>query len=159
LSALLDIRHGGDIWDGTRGRLNKIGVTEESAENNRGTYIIPGVHADGSANTTPVTAQKYFQQYMGDALGVQSQNIETVNWLRLRDVSLTYRFTELLKSNLKFLQNCELTLSGRNLWLNTNYKGVDPETSLTGAGSHINGFDYFNNPGSKSVSLALKLGF
>ena len=159
LSALLDIRHGGDIWDGTRGRLNKIGVTEESAENNRGTYIIPGVHADGSTNTTPVTAQKYFQQYMGDALGVQSQNIETVNWLRLRDVSLTYRFTDLLKSNLKFLQNCELTLSGRNLWLNTNYKGVDPETSLTGAGSHINGFDYFNNPGSKSVSLALKLGF
>lgn len=158
VSALLDIRHGGAIWDGTRGRIQRYGLSEESAANNRGTYIIPGVYADGTTNTSPITAQKYFEQYKGDVLQVQSQNIENVNWVRLRDVSLSYRFNDLQKAGLSFIQNLEITLSGRNLWLNTNYKGVDPETSLTGAGSHIQGFDYFNNPGSKSVSLALKLG-
>ncbi|WP_165769762.1 SusC/RagA family TonB-linked outer membrane protein [Flavobacterium araucananum] len=158
LSALLDFRHGGDVWDGTRGRIQRYGLSEESAENDRGNYIIPGVHTDGSANTTPISAQKYFEQYKGDVLQVQSQNIENVNWVRLRDVSISYRFNDIQKAGLSFVQNLEITLSGRNLWLDTNYKGVDPETSLTGAGSHIQGFDYFNNPGSKSVSLALKLG-
>jgi TonB-linked SusC/RagA family outer membrane protein len=158
LSAFLDIRHGGDVWNGTRGRIQRYGLSAESAENDRGTYVIPGVHADGSVNTTPVTAQNYFAQYKGDVLQVQSQNIETVNWVRLRDVSVSYRFNDLQKGNFKYVQNLEITLSGRNLWLNTNYKGVDPETSLTGAGSHIQGFDYFNNPGSKAVSLAIKIG-
>jgi hypothetical protein len=41
----------------------------------------------------------------------------------------------------------------------TKYKGVDPETSLTGAGSNLQGFDYFNNPGTKSIFLGVKLGF
>lgn len=36
---------------------------------------------------------------------------------------------------------------------------VDPETSLTGAGSNLQGFDYFNNPGTKSLFLGVKLGF
>jgi len=53
----------------------------------------------------------------------------------------------------------EINLSGRNLWLDTDYPGVDPETSLTGAGSNIGGFDYFNNPGSKSYSLGVRVGF
>jgi hypothetical protein len=44
------------------------------------------------------------------------------------------------------------------LLLFTNYKGVDPETSLTGAGSNIQGYDYFNNPGTKSVFFGLKIG-
>ncbi len=59
----------------------------------------------------------------------------------------------------KFINSAEVSFSGRNLWLETNYKGVDPETSLTGAGSRINGLDYFNNPGSKSFIMSLKLGF
>ena len=50
-------------------------------------------------------------------------------------------------------------MTGRNLLLFTKYTGVDPETSLTGAGSNINGFDYFNNPGTKSYLINLKAGF
>jgi hypothetical protein len=42
--------------------------------------------------------------------------------------------------------------------LRTKYKGVDPETSLTGAGSNINGYDYFNNPGSKSILFGIRVG-
>jgi hypothetical protein len=30
---------------------------------------------------------------------------------------------------------------------------------LTGAGSNINGFDYFNNPGSKSYLFGVSFGF
>ena len=82
--------------------------------------------------------------------------IETVNWVRLRDVTLSYDFK---KTIFKFINSAQVSLTGRNLWLLTNYKGVDPETSLTGAGSRINGLDYFNNPGSKSIIMNLRLTF
>jgi hypothetical protein len=59
----------------------------------------------------------------------------------------------------KYIQYVDFTVTGRNALLWTKYKGVDPETSLTGAGSNLQGFDYFNNPGTKSLLLGIKVGF
>ncbi|MDQ1167428.1 hypothetical protein [Flavobacterium sp. SORGH_AS_0622] len=82
--------------------------------------------------------------------------VTDVNWIRLRDITLSYDFNV---KKFTAINSAQLSFTGRNLWLNTNYKGVDPETSLTGAGSKINGLDYFNNPGSKSFIMSLKVGF
>ena len=49
-----------------------------------------------------------------------------------------------------------ISFIGRNLWLSTKYKGVDPETSLTGASNSL-GMDYFNMPGTKSYGLSLRV--
>ncbi|TRX34736.1 SusC/RagA family TonB-linked outer membrane protein [Flavobacterium sp. ZT3R18] len=155
LSAFLDIRHGGVVYNGTQARLNNVGVSEESADRQR-TYIIEGVKADGTPNTTPISARTYFREYLGDAGGAAEQFVTTVNWVRLRDVSLSYDFNT---SKISSISSAQLSFTGRNLWLSTNYKGVDPETSLTGAGSRINGLDYFNNPGSKSIIMSLKVSF
>ena len=158
LSAFLDFRQGGDVYNGTYARLNRFGRTQESATNRNGTYVIPGVKEDGSTNDIEISPVDYFQKYKGDGGGAAEQFVESVNWVRLRDVSITYN----LKSS--FVQNIGLTglsfsATGRNLWLSTNYKGVDPETSLTGAGSNIGGLDYFNNPGSKSYGFKINLTF
>ena len=158
LSAFLDFRQGGDVYNGTYARLNRFGRTQESATNRNGTYGIPGVKEDGSINDIEINPVDYFQKYKGDGGGAAEQFVESVNWVRLRDVSITYN----LKSS--FVQNIGLTklsfsATGRNLWLSTNYKGVDPETSLTGAGSNIGGLDYFNNPGSKSYGFKINLTF
>ena len=80
--------------------------------------------------------------------------MENVNWFRLREVALSYR----IKFK-KYLDYVDLSVSSRNLYLNTNYKGVDPETSLTGAGSNLQGFDYFNNPGTRSYIFGVNFGF
>ena len=136
-------------------RLHNFGVSAASEDRER-TYIIDGVKADGSKNTTPVTAKNYFQRYLGDGGGAAEQAVTDVNWVRLRDVTLSYDFN--VKS-FPSISNAQISFTGRNLFLHTNYKGVDPETSLTGAGSRINGLDYFNNPGSKSFIMSLKVGF
>jgi len=44
----------------------------------------------------------------------------------------------------------------RNVIVWTPYKGIDPETSLTGATS-AQGIDYFNVPGTMSMGLTLKI--
>lgn len=156
LSVLFDIRHGGDILNGTYARLTRLGRTAITVDRER-TYVVPGLKADGTVNTTPVSALNYFSRYLGDNGGAAEQFIETVNWFRVRELSLSYRLAPV--SLTKYLNYIDLSITGRNLFLDTNYKGVDPETSLTGAGSNINGFDYFNNPGSKSFLFGINVGF
>ncbi len=157
-SAFLDIRNGGDVYNGTYARLNRFGMTAESAENREGTYIIPGVKADGTQNDIQISPNDYFSKYVGDGGGAAEQFVETVDWVRLRDISFSYKFGKDITEKLG-LTSLQLSASARNLWLSTDYKGVDPETSLTGAGSNIGGLDYFNNPGSKSYRFSLNLTF
>lgn len=161
LSALLDVRHGGKIWNGTYARLTAYGRTAATLDRNR-TYVIAGevLGPDGkyTPNTKAVDAKTYFQNMLGD-LGEESATENSVydgSWVRLREVALSYRYN--LK-NSNFIKSAELVLTGRNLWLHTKYPGVDPETSLTGAGSNLTGFDYFNNPGTKTFAVGVRFGF
>lgn len=155
LSFLLDFRKGGDIWNGTYARLNQVGKSIDSEDRER-TYVFDGVFENGQPNDQEISAQDYYRFVVGDAGGASEEFVETVDWVRLRDVSIGYTFTF---SETAKIRSLNLNITGRNLWLSTNYKGVDPETSLTGAGSNLNGFDYFNNPGSRSVLFGASFSF
>ncbi len=165
-SFFFDIRQGGSIYNGTYARLNNLGRTLESEDRDR-TYLIEGVYAEGTIingqdvsgqqNTTEVNAIDYYRRYVGDAGGAAEQFVEDGGWVRLRDVNLGYRFN--LDESSIGIQYVELSFTGRNLLLITDYKGVDPETSLTGAGSNIGGLDYFNNPGARSYIFGVKFAF
>jgi len=168
LSALLDVRQGQSIWNGTIARLHRIGRTAESANRER-MYVIPGVLSTGTdANGNPIpgternnveiSAYDYFTSYIGDvASAAKEQSIYDGSWIRLREVGLSYRFN--LKGKVPIVKDLSLGFTGRNLWLKTNYPGVDPETSLLGAGSNLNGWDYFNMPGSKSYIFSISVDF
>jgi TonB-linked SusC/RagA family outer membrane protein len=157
-SFLIDIRHGGDIWNGTYARLSRIGKTAESADRNR-TYIIDGVKEDKiTPNDKVISANAYYSTYLGDGGAFATENaVQDGSWVRLRDLSLFYRYK--LKAGKCPVSSIDIGYTGRNLWLKTKYKGVDPETSLTGGSSNIGGFDYFNNPGTKGHLISLKINF
>lgn len=156
LSGLLDIRHGGILWNGTYARLNRIGKTQESADGRDKSYVIEGVKADGTPNDVPVAALQYFSTFKGDGGAYAVENaIQDGSWVRLREVSLSYTLPKITK----YLNGLTIYATGRNLWLSTDYQGVDPETSLTGAGSSIGGFDYFNMPGARSYIVGLRTNF
>lgn len=154
LYGLLDIRQGGDLWGGTIFRLNRIGKMAATA-NRSDFYVIEGVKADGTPNDIKISPADYFTRYVGDGGGAQEQAIFDGSWIRLREVTLSYTLPKFAK----VLKNANIFVTGRNLWLKTDYPGVDPETSLTGAGSNIGGFDYFNMPGSRSYIIGLNASF
>jgi outer membrane receptor protein involved in Fe transport len=166
LSFLWDIRNGSKIWNGTKMRIDRLGRSKATTDREHD-YTIDGVLATGvdangyaiagdQANNVPVDAQTYYQQYTGDLGGATEMGIENSGWVRLRDVSLSYRYKF---TNPKYIQHIDFTVTARNVLLFTDYSGVDPETSLTGAGSNISGFDYFNNPGTKSVMFGIRVAF
>jgi TonB-linked SusC/RagA family outer membrane protein len=163
---LWDIRKGGDMWNGTAQSLNTKGKSAATVDRNA-TYAIAGVYDAGTPNagqahTTQVPGYNgqgndYFTYIMGQN-GADENAIQDGGWVRLRSVSLSYRFDLTKKEKKHTFKYVELGASARNLYLHTKYTGVDPETSLTGAGSNIKGFDYFNNPGTKSMMFNLKVG-
>lgn len=164
---LWDIRHGGQIWNGTRASLysrGKLAATEDRTS----MHNITGVFDDGTPNAgkaSSINLPGYdgsgadYYTYMKGQNGPTENSIEDGSWVRLRSVNASYRFNLNCKDKKCGFKYIELGLTGRNLLLFTKYTGVDPETSLTGAGSNINGFDYFNNPGTKSYLINLKAGF
>ncbi|MFW5708154.1 MAG: hypothetical protein ACOC12_09550, partial [Bacteroidota bacterium] len=87
--------------------------------------------------------------------GPTSQFVEKTDWVRLREVTLSYRLSRSLLARTRF-QSAEIFITGRNLWLSTPYTGIDPETSLIGAGNG-QGLDYFNMPGTSSYVVGLRV--
>ncbi|MEZ0453905.1 SusC/RagA family TonB-linked outer membrane protein [Sphingobacterium thalpophilum] len=156
LSFLWDFRKGGKIWGGTQAGLYNRGKAAETADRER-MYVIDGVYESGAnagqANTTEITALSYFRNYLGNSNSEIA--IQNGSWARLRSVDFSYRFKNFSKS----IQYIQVGVNLRNVLLITDYKGVDPETSLTGSNQNFAGYDFFNNPGTKSYSLNLRFGF
>ncbi|MDR3350344.1 MAG: SusC/RagA family TonB-linked outer membrane protein [Prevotellaceae bacterium] len=186
LSFLLDYRIGGDVYNGTEHYLTDNGMSTRSA--NRESLSITGVVDTGTkdADGNPVyTAPQTFtyeagkmytvgsQQMKGEyiiqnyywqgAYALESANYMTnTNWLRLRSVSLSYSLPESVLRKLKVVKNLTATVTGTNLLLWTNYKGMDPETSAAGSGavgSSSVGIDYCGIPALAGVSFGLNLTF
>jgi TonB-dependent starch-binding outer membrane protein SusC len=90
---------------------------------------------------------------------------EDGDFIRLREIALTYNIPAGLASRLKS-RNASITLSGRNLWLATKYSGLDPESNENGRGStgaltdnFLVSTDGFGLPLQRRVSLILNFGF
>ncbi len=174
-----DIRHGGQMWNGTRGALANKGTSYETA--NRGTStVFKGllghldangnvVHLDkdgvtelpgpGVANTIQSKYDQYYWQNIGSSFGSGPQEVDILGsgFSRLRQISLSYELPQSIYGpNAKFT-SISVTIFANNLWLMTKYDGVDPETSLAGP-ANAQGLDYFNNPGTKSYGIRLNIG-
>lgn len=158
LSFMWDVRQGGDVFNATAYTLVLSGLSPMTLD--RGTAVIPGViESTGAVNDKAIPmGQDYYQTKFAN----NSRNfVEDGSWIRLRYVSLSYKapasFTERLR-----LSNLQFTLTGRNLLLFTDYSGVDPEVSGSGAGvggSGSFGFDNLGVPATRGFDLGLKFSF
>lgn len=164
LSFLIDIKNGGYMWNGTRGAMYFFGTHLDNA--NRGaTNTFTGVglstlsaQNEGTPVSIPMTlSQAWYQNEGGGFFGAGSQFVEQTDWVRLREVTLSYTLPGSILSKAS-IDGAEIYFSGRNLWIDTPYTGVDPETSLFGA-SNAQGLEYFNMPGTKTLTFGLKLNF
>jgi hypothetical protein len=159
LSALLDIRKGGDVFNATQHFLTTRGLSMETLDrfNPR---VIAGVLRDGKENTDKPTpnsivvvpaAQTAFYTNMSEELFIEKD----IDWVRLRDVTLSYALPA------RFARNASVFLTGTDLFLFTNYSGLDPVVNGNSAavgGSGAAGIDYGNFPIPRGVNFGVRLG-
>ena len=98
--------------------------------------------------------QQYWQNYAANSYNF----ITSVNWVKLRSLSLSYDFTSLLK-NQKVIKAISATVVGTNLFTWTNYKGMDPEVSAAGGtgGSGSTGIDYLGVPAVRTFTFGINV--
>lgn len=182
LSFLIDIKKGGMMYNGTAFAMNYFGVHERTAKrevtyNSAGTIdfdntpsenivVMDGVYgrvgpdgepvSTGVTNVTPVVQDQDWFRGQGSNFGggPSSAAMEPADWVRLRNVTISYDFPNIIDG----VENLQLYATGKNLWLDTPYTGIDPETNLGGA-TNAQGMDYFNSPGTKSYLFGAKLTF
>lgn len=185
-SFLFDYRLGGDIYNGTDYFMTVNGMSKRSL--NRESLTIDGVvktqkgvDADNqpiyeytpktttykagvmySVNNKSQSGESLITDYYKNYLHTETASyITKTNWLRLRSVSLSYDFKSLIKGQ-NILKGLTATVTGTNLWLWTNYKGMDPETSAAGSGvvgSSSAGIDYCSVPATAGFSFGINLTF
>jgi TonB-linked SusC/RagA family outer membrane protein len=166
-SGLLDIRRGGQIWNGTKGALYFFGKSPD--ENNRGQTVTfgkdympahPGASGAvaGPGVNTPVVLDQGWYQGDGSGFGeVSAQFIEDGSYAKLRELSVSYNLKTAWLSRSFGFESVDLRVAGRNLHTWTKYDGIDPETNLAGAEVLVRGIDYFNNPQTRSVVFSIGL--
>ncbi len=161
---LIEVKKGGYMWNGTEGAMYQFG-THKDTEQRGATYKFDGVGLStlnsegiGTKVSIPMTLnQSWYQNEGGGFFGAGSQFVEATDWVRLREVTLSYTLPAKLVGK-AFLYGAEIYATGRNLWLDTPFSGVDPETSLYGS-NNAQGLEYFNMPGTKTFTVGLKLNF
>ena len=160
LNFLLDIRKGGDVFNATEQYLTARGLSRRTLDRDK-PRVIDGVLRDGRENTANPTVnsivvvpsvQTAYYTNISEELFIEKD----INWLRLRDVTVTYVVPE------RLLANASVFLTGTDLFLFSNYTGLDPIVNGNSAavgGSGAAGIDYGNFPIPRGLNFGIRMGF
>ncbi|HEX8377854.1 MAG TPA: SusC/RagA family TonB-linked outer membrane protein, partial [Pedobacter sp.] len=128
--------------------------------------VVSGVLRDGKENTATPTVNNIvvvpnYQNGYYTSISEELFIEKNINWMRLKDVTLNYKLPPTLLKRQKFLKNASLFVTGTDLFLLTNYSGLDPVVNGNSAavgGSGGAGIDYGNFPIPMGIILGLKIG-
>ena len=160
LSMLLDFRRGGDILNATQHYLTVRGLTPQTLDRWE-PRVVEGILRDGLENTAnptkntivivPALNTNYYTG-MSEELFIE----QDINWLRMRDITLNYQIPK------RLMANASIFITGTDLFLKTNYSGLDPigsATSVATGGSGSAGIDYGGFPIPRGIAFGTKVRF
>jgi len=81
--------------------------------------------------------------------------IEDGSFVKVREASVSY----ILTPKWLGLKNVRATVTGRNLFVFTNYSGYDPEVNAAGQSTVVRGFDFVEVPIPRTVRVGLSASF
>jgi TonB-linked SusC/RagA family outer membrane protein len=172
ISFLLDTRKGGDVFNATEHYLTMRGLSTRTLDRET-PVLVHGVYQDGLENTANPTysnvvidrnrSSYYYTTPDNGFLNEEDFVEKDINWIRLKDLTIRYRFSQqFLAKNLKGCQSFSLFTTFTDLFMITNYTGLDPvilgnNAAVNGTGSA--GIDYGNFPLPMGVNFGLSVGF
>ncbi|MHA6247520.1 SusC/RagA family TonB-linked outer membrane protein [Pontibacter sp. CAU 1760] len=162
LSALIDVRKGGDIFDEGTGTARWTGQYAETAVGREEGVIGKGVKNIGSEEAPVyvpndvIVDAKLFYSYNNPRTYHESAVIDA-SYVKLREVSLGYEIPAFLTGRIR-AQSARIAFVGRNLAiLFKNNLHIDPE--VDSQGGNAQGFTYGQLPNSRSLGVNLDIRF
>ena len=169
INMLWDLKMGGDVFNATKMFMTFNGISTNTADR----YIprvVPGVLNDAFANTgtptlntiavIPAYNNYYYNTDISNIHVPEEAFIEKdVNYLRLRDITISYTFK---KEFLKGVKALSAFVTGNDLILLTNYSGADPAVNGNTSGSRgvgAFGFDYGTLAAPVQVNMGIRASF
>jgi TonB-linked SusC/RagA family outer membrane protein len=167
----LDYRKGGLFYSGTADLFLFTGNSYMTTYNDRKPFVVPNsvnevLDAEGKVsyveNTTLIDQahiDDYFYTNSGKALAYQYRLLDK-SFLKLRDVTLSYKLPSSLASKLK-ADNLSVTLYGRNflLWTPKENVYIDPEASNYGNDLSSEFGEFRTGPTLKQFGIRLNANF
>jgi hypothetical protein len=155
LSALVDIKKGGDLYNQVAAFHASQGTLPITANRDEEVQF-SGVYPDGTpVDTTVVPGQDYYR----DVYRRVAENfVEDASYIKLRNIQLSYQLPQSFMSNTP-LQRASIGVGARNLLLWTPYEGFDPESRQFDASSNTQGFQGLRTPAVETYTVKLNLTF
>lgn len=150
LNILLTYQLGGYMMNGTQATMRDQRFWNNSADVLR-RWQKPGDQTDIArvVNGDNVSA--------GNSMPM-TENISSTDFLRLKNVMLSYRLPSDFISKAK-LNNARVYVSGQNLALLTKYTGMDPEVTTNGNNPITQGIDKNQAPNARVITFGLSVDF
>lgn len=92
--------------------------------------------------------------YISGVYAIEEWRVDKGDFVKLREVSLSYNF-----GNLSFANNVSILFSGRNLISWDHYTGYDPEVNAAGQSTLLRGIDFGSTPIPRTFSFGVKADF
>ncbi|AFD08712.1 SusC/RagA family TonB-linked outer membrane protein [Solitalea canadensis] len=148
----VDMRYGGSVYMGSIRSGMTAGTLAGTLEG-RDKMLVDGVTSTGAKNTVETTSQNYWNRLDG---GAEPWIYDATN-VRLREVTLGYRFPKGLMSKSPFA-SAKLSLVGRNLFMiYSKTKGFDPESGYSNGNAQ--GIEFGSMPTLRSLGFNLNVTF
>jgi TonB-linked SusC/RagA family outer membrane protein len=174
LTFLIDTRKGGDVFNGTEHMLVVAGLSTRTLDRET-PVVVKGVLRDGFENTSTPTwnnvailpsrsGASYYYTTPNNGLMNEEDFVEkNISWVRMKDITLRYNFPKsFLQSKLKSVSNMSVFVTANDLFLLTNYRGLDPVILMNNAavgGTGSAGMDYGNFPLPLGMNFGFTVGF
>lgn len=167
LSFNLDLRKGGDVFNANELMMTIMGISKRTLDREQ-PRVIQGILKDGLENTdnptvNTIAINPYFRSSYYNGIFAEADYIENVNWLRMRDITLSYKFGSQVLSRQKIIRSAVVFATATDVFLITNYSGIDPNVnalnSSNARGYGGAGIDWGAIPNPRTYNFGLKLGF
>ncbi len=165
LSAVADARFGAVVYNAIGSDLDFTGISWYSAQTGRQPFVIPNsVIDDGTGkyipNTTVATIEANWRFWANTWNDVGSNYVNSADFWKIREISLSYDLSKELISKLKVIQQASITLSGRNLFMFRPKDNVwtDPEFSNS-AGNAVGANSIYQTPPTRIYGVTLSVTF
>lgn len=153
LSMFFNFRYGNDIANSAKMNLEKMYNFDNQSMAVLKRWRHPYTEEDSPGDLLPRALYGKGYNYLGS-----DRFIEDGSFLRFKSLTLKYNFNR-KQLDKTLLQECSLWLTMNNLYVWTNYTGLDPEVSVGSSDPFGTGYDNARTPRSKDFTFGVTVTF